>query len=260
MKKSKALWRTAWLLAMIGVAVAGWRYVSPSQTAVAQPLKPGAASDERGGPPARGGAAGWPPPAGAPQHRGGPRGGGGRLVAPAPAGPAERRLDLVALRKSLEGRDDAQAQVQRIVAFARFRDRIAAYGEGRNSMPAEERARLAREILAELPEHVARNEIVPVQAEALSAALLADATSDSRTRDAAIQSMRQQWDAYAGRTVGPSPASDPRYLAYARQSRDIVAQVQASVPDPDQQQAVIAQRLQALRVQLFDQASRSDTR
>ncbi|MCW0091870.1 phospholipase C accessory protein PlcR, partial [Burkholderia pseudomallei] len=51
-----------------------------------------------------------------------------------------------------------------------------------------------------------------------------------------------------------------RYLAYARQSRDIVAQVQASVPDPDQQQAVIAQRLQALRVQLFDQASRSDTR
>ncbi|WP_009980267.1 phospholipase C accessory protein PlcR [Burkholderia pseudomallei] len=223
MKKSKALWRTAWLLAMIGVAVAGWRYVSPSQTAVAQSLKPGAASDERGG-------------------------------------PAERRLDLVALRKSLEGRDDAQAQVQRIVAFARFRDRIAAYGEGRNSMPAEERARLAREILAELPEHVARNEIVPVQAEALSAALLADATSDSRTRDAAIQSMRQQWDAYAGRTVGPSPASDPRYLAYARQSRDIVAQVQASVPDPDQQQAVIAQRLQALRVQLFDQASRSDTR
>ncbi|VBF96937.1 phospholipase C accessory protein [Burkholderia pseudomallei] len=205
MKKSKALWRTAWLLAMIGVAVAGWRYVSPSQTAVAQPLKPGAASDD-------------------------------------------------------EGRDDAQAQVQRIVAFARFRDRIAAYGEGRNSMPAEERARLAREILAELPEHVARNEIVPVQAEALSAALLADATSDSRTRDAAIQSMRQQWDAYAGRTVGPSPASDPRYLAYARQSRDIVAQVQASVPDPDQQQAVIAQRLQALRVQLFDQASRSDTR
>ncbi|CAJ8612684.1 phospholipase C accessory protein [Burkholderia pseudomallei] len=235
MKKSKALWRTAWLLAMIGVAVAGWRYVSPSQTAVAQSLKPGAASDERGGPPAR----------------------ARTDDAPAPAGPAERRLDLVALRK---GRDDAQAQVQRIVAFARFRDRIAAYGEGRNSMPAEERARLAREILAELPEHVARNEIVPVQAEALSAALLADATSDSRTRDAAIQSMRQQWDAYAGRTVGPSPASDPRYLAYARQSRDIVAQVQASVPDPDQQQAVIAQRLQALRVQLFDQASRSDTR
>ncbi|MFA8311155.1 phospholipase C accessory protein PlcR, partial [Burkholderia pseudomallei] len=92
------------MLAMIGVAVAGWRYVSPSQTAVAQSLKPGAASDERGGPPAR----------------------ARTDDAPAPAGPAERRLDLVALRKSLEGRDDAQAQVQRIVAFARFRDRIAA--------------------------------------------------------------------------------------------------------------------------------------
>ncbi|AJY30590.1 phospholipase C accessory protein PlcR [Burkholderia thailandensis 34] len=237
MKKSKALWRIALLLAMIGVAVAGWRYVSPSQTAVARPVRSDAVSDARGGALADA----------ADETR-------------ADAGPSERRLDLAALRKSLAGRDDAQVQLQRIVAFARFRDRIAAYGEGRNSMPAAERARLARQILAELPEHVARNEIVPVQAEALSAALLADATADSDTRGAAIQSMRQQWDAYARQTVGPSPASDPRYLAYARQSRDIVRQVQASGTDADQQQAVIAQRLQALRVQLFDQTSRSDTR
>ncbi|WP_063532722.1 phospholipase C accessory protein PlcR [Burkholderia sp. MSMB1589WGS] len=237
MKKSKALWRTALLLAMIGAAVAGWRYVSPSQTAVAHPVRSDATPNERGEPPVDA----------ADETR-------------ADAGPSERKLDLVALRKSLAGSDDAQAQLQRIVAFARFRDRIAAYGEGRNSMPAAERARLARQILAELPEHVARNEIVPVQAEALSAALLADATADPETRGAAIQSMRQQWDAYARQTVGPSPARDPRYLAYAQQSRDIVRQVQASVPDPDQQQAVIAQRLQALRVQLFDQTSRSDTR
>jgi hypothetical protein len=38
-----------------------------------------------------------------------------------------------------------------------------------------------------------------------------------------------------------------------------VAQVQSSTPDPVQQQAIIAQRLQALRVQLFDHASSPDT-
>ncbi|KWZ43656.1 phospholipase C accessory protein PlcR [Burkholderia savannae] len=238
MKKSKTLWRTVSLLTMIGAAVAVWRYVMPSPAAAAWPAQSGATPSER-----------VEPSAGATPSE---------MLAD--AGPAERKLDLVALRKSLAGRADAEAQVQRIVAFARFRDRVAAYGEGRNSMPVAQRARLAHQILAELPEHVARNEIVPVQAEAIGIALVADTTADSATRSAAIQVMRQQWDAYARQTVGPSPAQDPRYQAYAQQSRDIVMQVQASISDPGQQQAVIAQRLQALRVQLFDQSSRPDTR
>ncbi len=173
-------------------------------------------------------------------------------------GPAERALDLAALRKALAGRSDAQAELQRIVAFARFRDRIAAYGSGRDSLHAAERTRLARQILAELPEHVARNEIVPVQAEAMTATLLTDADPDPVTRGADLEVSRRQWDAYASQTVGPSPARDPRYLAYARESRAIFDQVQATIPDPQQQQIVIAQRLQALRVQLFDHASSSD--
>ncbi len=227
MKRSRALWRGVGIVAGVAVALAAWRYGTLSQAAT-----PGEA-----------------------------RGGGATSVAtagPAPAwnaaGPEERRLDLVALRRSLASRPDADAEVARIVAFARFRDRVAAYGNSRNSLPAAERAALARLILDELPEHVARNEIVPVQAEALSAALLVDTQSDTATREAAIQSMRAQWDAYAQQSVGPSPAQDPRYVAYAQQSRDIVQQVQASVSDPDQQQRVIGQRLQALRVQLFDSA------
>lgn len=171
----------------------------------------------------------------------------------APAlGPAERSLDVAALRKEFAGRPDAQAEVQRIVAFARFRDRVAAYGAGKDGMSATERTRLAREILAELPEHVARHEIVPVQAQAMTAALLTDAEADSAARAAQLEASRRQWDAYSRQTVGPSPAEDPRFQAYARQSRDIVQQVQSSVPDPQQQQIEIAQRLKALRVQLFD--------
>ena len=171
----------------------------------------------------------------------------------APAlGPAERSLDVAALRKEFAGRPDAQAEVQRIVAFARFRDRVAAYGAGKDGMSATERTRLAREILAELPEHVARHEIVPVQAQAMTAALLTDAEADPAARAAQLEASRRQWDAYSRQTVGPSPAEDPRFQAYARQSRDIVQQVQSSVPDPQQQQIEIAQRLKALRVQLFD--------
>ncbi|AOJ67043.1 phospholipase C accessory protein PlcR [Burkholderia ubonensis] len=236
MNKNRTFWRRAGAVAAIAAAVAILRYESPTQTAAASPATSGAAANA-----AQAASTDTPAPT-------------MNTIAP---GPAERRLDLDALRRSLAGRPDADAELQRIVAFARFRDEIAAYGNGRDRLPPAERAALARRILDELPEHVARNEIVPVQAEALSVALLTDANAAPATRGAAIQSMRQQWDAYARQTVGPSPAQDPRYQDYARQSRDIVRQVQASVPDPVQQQAVIAQRLQALRVELFDGASSS---
>ncbi|WP_175813246.1 phospholipase C accessory protein PlcR [Burkholderia contaminans] len=234
MKKNRALWRRTGAIAAIGVTVvAVWRYeaATPAQaassdtTTTTASAQPGAADTF-----------------------------GTSVATP---GPEERRLDVDALRRSLAPRPDADAEVKRIVAFARFRDEVAAYGDRRNSMPQPERAALARRILDELPDHVARNEIVPVQAEALSAALLTDTEADPATRGAAIRSMRAQWDAYAQQTVGPSPAQDPRYLSYEQQSRDVVRQVQASIPDPDQQQAVIAQRLQALRTQLFDGASSS---
>ncbi|VWC76596.1 phospholipase C accessory protein PlcR [Burkholderia contaminans] len=234
MKKNRTLWRRTGAIAAIGVTVvAVWRYeaatparaASSDTTATTTSAQPGAADTF-----------------------------GTSVATP---GPEERRLDVDALRRSLAPRPDADAEVKRIVAFARFRDEVAAYGDRRNSMPQAERAALARRILDELPDHVARNEIVPVQAEALSAALLADTEADPATRGAAIRSMRAQWDTYAQQTVGPSPAQDPRFLSYEQQSRDIVRQVQASIPDPDQQQAVIAQRLQALRTQLFDDASSS---
>ncbi|AYZ63401.1 phospholipase C accessory protein PlcR [Burkholderia multivorans] len=234
--KNRTFWRCACAVAAIAAAVAIWRYESPTQAAAASPATSGAAANA-----VQAASIDTLAPT-------------TNAIAP---GPAERRLDLDALRRSVASRPDADAELQRIVAFARFRDEIAAYGNGRDRLPPAERAALARRILDELPEHVARNEIVPVQAEALSVALLTDANADPATRGAAIQSMRQQWDAYARQTVGPSPAQDPRYQDYARQSRDIVRQVQASVPDPVQQQAVIAQRLQALRVELFDGASSS---
>lgn len=174
-------------------------------------------------------------------------------------GPAERALNLAALSKALAGRPDAEGQVQRIVAFARFRDLVSQYTSGKDHLSAAERMQLARQILSELPEHVARNEVLPVQAEAMTAALLTDAEPDPLTRSAELAASRRQWDAYAKQTVGPSPAQDSRYVAYAQQSRAIFQEVQATIADSEQQQVVIAQRLQALRVQLFDRASSPET-
>ncbi|MGU7811689.1 phospholipase C accessory protein PlcR [Burkholderia sp. AW49-1] len=235
MNKNRALWWCTGVIVAIGVAVAIWRYEGATRADAASAGTPGAAAS-------------MPSVATDTFSTG---------TGAATPGPEERRLDVDALRRSLAARPDADAEVKRIIGFARFRDAVAAYGDRRNSLPQAERTALARRILDELPDHVARNEIVPVQAEALSAALLTDTEADPAARGAAIRSMRAQWDAYAQQTVGPSPAQDPRYLAYEQQSRDVIRQVQASTTDPDQQQTVIAQRLQALRVQLFDSASPS---
>ena len=238
MQTTKALWRRALLVAAAIIVFAMWRYEQSSE-AVAEPA---ASASTR----AAIGASNSPSNV-------------AQTKRAAEPGPSERAIDFAALRKALAGRPDAEEEVQRIVSFARFRDRVAAYGHDRNTLSAAERTRLARQILAELPEHVARNEIVPVQAQALTATLLIDADPDPLTRSADLAASRRQWDAYAKQTVGPSPAQDPRYRIYAQQSRAIFQEVQATLSDPEQQQAVIAQRLQALRVQLFDHASSPDT-
>ncbi|WP_266157505.1 phospholipase C accessory protein PlcR [Dyella silvatica] len=167
-------------------------------------------------------------------------------------GPAESALDLAALKQELASRPDGEAEVQRIVAFARFRDEVSAYGTDRASMSPQQRRSEAQHIINELAGHVTNKEILPLQAEAMSATLLSDAEPDAALRDAQIRSVKQQWDAYSQQTVGPSPALDPRHQAYVQQSTQIIQDVQSQVADPAQQQAIIASRLQALRSQLYD--------
>lgn len=243
MNRAKMRWRRVAIMASVIVAVAAWRYETLPRARTAELVKSADASTA----PAAHAAQAAPSSQTSTQSRS------------SSPGPAVRALDLAALRRSLAGRPDGEAETQRIVAFARFRDRMDAYAQDKDRMPAAEQSQTAREILAELPEHVARNEIVPVQAEALTAALLIDAEPDPVAREIQLQAAQRQWDAYARRTVGPSPAQDPRFRTYAMQSRDIVQQVQSSVPDPRQQQIEIAQRLQALRVRVFDGASTPDT-
>lgn len=245
MQTTKAVWRRAWLIAASLIALAVWRYEQPSEAAADVDAR---TSERNRTAPA---SSPMPSPSSAKHIE--------AIPSTAEAGSSERQIDLAGLRKALEGQPDAEAQVQRVIAFARFRDRVAAYGKGKGAMSATERARVARDILAELPEHVARNEIVPVQAQVMTAALLIDAEPDPLARNARSAALQIQWDAYAKRTVGPSPAKDPRYEAYVRQSRAIFQEVQATIADPAQQQLIIAQRLQALRVELFDHESSPDT-
>ncbi|MGB7193982.1 MAG: phospholipase C accessory protein PlcR [Collimonas pratensis] len=166
------------------------------------------------------------------------------------SGPVERGLDLPALRQSLRGQSDAEAKLADILAFARFRDHVQMLV----AMSAGDRARQALQLLEELPQHVYRGELPPIQAIPLSSALLAYAVPDPLARSVKEQQSEQHWKQYAQKTVGPSPALDPRHKTYERESLRIYQEVMSTVSDPQQQQAVLMSRLQALRVQLYDKA------
>ncbi|MCA3789322.1 MAG: phospholipase C accessory protein PlcR, partial [Burkholderia sp.] len=97
MKKNRAFWRRAGAIVTIGVAVAIWRYEAATPAEAASSGTPAAMAGTQ--------------PVAADAF-------GTGATTP---GPEERRLDVDALRRSLAGRPDADAEVKRIVAFARFR-------------------------------------------------------------------------------------------------------------------------------------------
>ncbi|MFC5743704.1 phospholipase C accessory protein PlcR [Dyella tabacisoli] len=236
MSKSRTIWSWLALASAVLVAIVAWSHIRQPATARSGSTNESVAATSV----AQQATAVAAPPV-LSRHRG--------------AGPAESALNVRALQKELASRPDAESEIKRIVAFARFRDDVTAYGADRGSMSPDQRRSEARRIMSELAGHVANNEILPLQAEAMSAVLLTDAESDPALRDAEIRNVKQQWNAYSQQTVGPSPALDPRHQAYVRQSTQIIQDVQSKVADPAQQQAIIASRLQALRSQLYDAAS-----
>jgi phospholipase C accessory protein PlcR len=163
-------------------------------------------------------------------------------------GAAERGLDLSALRQSLRGQPDSEEKVAHVLAFARFRDHIAMLA----AMRSGDRSQQALQLLDELPDHVYRGELPPAQAISLSSALLQYAEPDAAARAAKVLQSEQRWKRYAQQAVGPSPALDPRHKTYERESLRIYQEVTSTISDPQQQQAVLMARLQALRVQLYD--------
>lgn len=173
---------------------------------------------------------------------------------PSSRGRAERSLDLSVLRKALASKPNGEAEFERIVAFARFRDSIDAYAQSRPYLSAEQKRAQAQQIIDQLQQHVDQKEILPIEAKEINAFLVQDVELNPDLRAADIQAVKQQWDNYAQQTIGPSPALDPRHQVYEQEGAKIVLDAQG-IGDPDQQQAVMEQKLKALRGQLYDTPS-----
>ncbi len=159
------------------------------------------------------------------------------------AGPLERGLDIDQLKRDLAGSGkDVDAEVDRLVRLARFRDRVAMLAEVLPSLSAEERRQEAYEVLHQLPEHVAKGEILPGQALITTKALLQIGESDPEVRDALTRRLTASLEAYARQVVGPEPVTESRYQGYAQERDRMVGEMRSSIQDPEARQAAIAKR------------------
>ena len=159
------------------------------------------------------------------------------------AGPQERGLDLDQLRRDLAAAgQNVDEELDRLVKLARFKDRMNVLAEVLPSLDDEERRQESYAVLHQLPEHVANGEILPREALATTRALLQVGESDPAIRDELTQRLTQSLTAYAQKAVGPAPTTESRFQNYAQERDRMVAEVQASVQDPEERQRAMARR------------------
>lgn len=159
------------------------------------------------------------------------------------AGPMERGLDVDQLRRDLaDSGKSVEAEVDRLVKLARFRDRMNVFAEMLPSLSDEERQQESYEVLNQLPEHVANGEILPREALVTTRALLQLGESDPVVRDELMKRMTASLQAYVKQVVGPEPITESRFQNYAQERDRMVSEVQSTVQDPEARQAAMAQR------------------
>jgi hypothetical protein len=159
------------------------------------------------------------------------------------AGARERGLDIVQLRRDLAGTGkDVAQEVERIVALARFRDRMDTLARVLPTLSDEERRAESYAIVDQMPRHVANGEILPVEAIASTRALIQIGESDPAIRDELTKRLTGSLQSHARQMLGPEPTSEPRYQSYTQARNQMASEVQAAVQDPEERQRVMAQR------------------
>lgn len=159
------------------------------------------------------------------------------------AGPMERGLDIDQLRSDLAtSGKSVEDEVDRLVKLARFRDRMNVLAEVLPTLSDDERRQESYEVLHQLPEHVAKGEILPREALATTRALLQIGEADPVVRDELTKRMTASLQAYVKQVVGPEPITESRFQSYAQERDRMVSEVQSSVQDPEARQAAMAQR------------------
>lgn len=163
--------------------------------------------------------------------------------------------EWAALREATQGQPNGQGELQRLVEYARFQKGFERWQNLREQPKTEEQRReLARELLAAVPEHLKRQEMMAGEALLVQTALLEDAEPDPVRRQALQQQARTQIEGMV-RDQGDMGAADDATRArqvqeLQRRQAEIIRKCQSQPGGVCDQRALEAE-MQAARVSVF---------
>lgn len=184
---------------------------------------------------------------------------GSGFIPKGPAGetrPADfTQEDWDALNKALEKEPNKVQERNRLVAYLRFQRAVSKWSEMKDSPNVAERQGLARELVQQLPSHVAKGEINSGEASLLLTAVATDLESDPAKRQAWVEAQRSQLQGTQTEVQAKALQEEKRKNEdFARQQAELVARWQKS-PVAEQDPATLERQLQALREKVYGEGA-----
>lgn len=194
-------------------------------------------------------------PSGGPGGAGGDAAPGQPLIPKEPVGesrPADfSEADWDALNKALEHEPDKARERQRLVSYLRFQRAAAQWSEMKDGPDVARRQALGREIVAQLPEHVANGEVNAGEAIVLLTAIGEDLEPDMARRKTWMETQQARLQGTQTDAQAKALAEEKRKNEeFGRLQAEVVAKWQAA-PAAERDPAVLERQLQALREKVY---------
>lgn len=163
--------------------------------------------------------------------------------------------DWDALNKALEKEPNKVQERNRLVDYLRFQRAVSKWSEMKDSPNVAERQGLARELVQQLPSHVANGEINSGEASLLLTAVATDLEADPAKRQAWVEAQRSQLQGTQTEDQAKALQEEKRKNEdFARQQAELVARWQKS-PVAEQDPATLERQLQALREKVYGEGA-----
>lgn len=161
------------------------------------------------------------------------------------------QADWDALNRALADQPNKVQERARLVSYLRFQRAVAQWREMQDSPRTADRQSLAREVVAQMPGHVANGEVHAGEALSILATMAPDIEPDPARRTAWLDEQKKRLQATQTEAeVQVLKAEKARNEDFASQEAAIVAKWQ-STPEASRDPVTLAHQLQALREKVY---------
>lgn len=159
--------------------------------------------------------------------------------------------DWAALNRALAHEPNQAQERARLVSYLRFQRSVATWRQMQDGPATAERQALAREVVAQVPDHVAKREVNAGEALMVLNAMAADIEPDTTRRTAWLADQQKRLQATQTEAEASAlKAEKQKNEDFARQQAEIVAQWE-STPVANRDPVTLERQLQLLRDKVY---------